>query len=49
VTISTGLGVTAAQEWTEEAKVEVKTEGATRSVSLEVPAGSIRIIHLLAP
>ena len=49
VTISTSLGVTAATEWTEEAELEVKEEGASRSISLEVPAGSIRIVQLAAP
>lgn len=49
VKITTNLGLTTATEWTEEAKLEVKTESSSRSVSLEVPAGSIRIIHLATP
>ncbi|HEV7402786.1 MAG TPA: hypothetical protein VGO11_07675 [Chthoniobacteraceae bacterium] len=49
VTISTNFGVTAATEWTEEAKLEVNAEGSSRRVSLEVPAGSIRIVHLATP
>ena len=49
VTITTSLPVTRASEWTEEATLPVKSEGAVRSAAFEVPAGSIRIIHLAAP
>ncbi len=49
VTITTNLGVTQATEWTEEAALPLKSDGASRTLSLEIPAGSIRIIHLATP
>lgn len=50
VTISTPMTVTAATEWTEDAPLTpTLADGVTYRVSLEVPAGSIRIIHLTTP
>jgi len=49
VTLSTDLGITGATEWTQEQPVEVKADAGRRSVSLDVPAGGVRIVHLAVP
>ncbi len=49
VTLATSLQVTGATEWTEDTPLEVKADGGSRSVTVAVPAGGIRIVHLAAP
>ena len=49
VTLTTGLPLTGAAEWTQDHPLEVKADGDRRIVSLDVPAGGIRIVHLAVP
>lgn len=49
VTLYTALGITGATEWTHGEALKVRTEGGSRVVSLDVPAGGVRIVHLAVP
>jgi hypothetical protein len=49
VTLSTALTATKAAEWIEDKPLDLKAAGTQRSVSLEIPAGEIRIVHLTTP